>query len=87
MTYVQLKDIDQFIDRHGKLRTYYRKGKGERVALPGEPGSPEFILAYETAARGGGRADLEPSETKGEGFRSRFLRHECDGCTRKDSNR
>jgi hypothetical protein len=51
MTDLRLKNIDRFIDRHGKPRHYYRAGKGARVALPGQPGSPEFMLAYEMAAR------------------------------------
>lgn len=51
MTDVRLKNIDRFIDRHGKPRHYYRARKGARVALPGELGSPEFLLAYEAAMR------------------------------------
>ena len=60
MTHIRLRSIDRFIDRHGKPRTYYRKGKGRRVALPGEPGGPEFMLAYDNAARDGGSCRAEP---------------------------
>ena len=50
MSDIRLRNIDQFIDRHGKPRHYYRRGKGARVQLPGEPGSPEFMTAYAAAA-------------------------------------
>ena len=52
MTRIKLKNIDRFTDRHGKTRCYYRPDRGARIALPGVPGSPEFMLAYEDAARG-----------------------------------
>lgn len=51
MTRIKLKNIDRFVDRHGKSRYYYRAGKGKRTKLPGLPGSPEFMLAYEEAVR------------------------------------
>lgn len=49
MTNVKLKYLDRFVDRHGKVRYYFRRGKGPRIALPGEPGSLEFIAAYQKA--------------------------------------
>lgn len=49
MTYAKLRNVDRFTDRHGKPRHYFRVGKGPRVRLPGEPGSPEFMAAYERA--------------------------------------
>jgi len=49
MTSVKLKHLDRFVDRHGKVRYYFRRGKGPRIALPGEPGSLEFIAAYQKA--------------------------------------
>jgi len=52
MTRVRLKHIDRFRDRHGRWRYYFRAGRGKRMALPSTPGSPEFMLAYEEAARG-----------------------------------
>ncbi|MBS0243672.1 MAG: hypothetical protein JSS20_15960 [Proteobacteria bacterium] len=48
-----LRNIDRFVDRHGKTRCYYRSGRGPRVRLPGMPGSPEFMSAYEAAAGSG----------------------------------
>ena len=35
-----------------KASLHYRVGQGARIALVGEPGSPEFVAAYEQAARG-----------------------------------
>lgn len=40
------KHVGREVDRHGKIRHYYRVGKGQRKALPGEPGSPEFLAQY-----------------------------------------
>jgi integrase len=52
MTSIKLNHIDRFRDRHGKWRYYYRSGRGLRTALPGKPGAPEFMQAYEQAALG-----------------------------------
>ena len=42
----------RYRDRHGKLRRYVRRPGKRRVALPGLPGSPEFMEAYQDAMRG-----------------------------------
>jgi len=52
MSTVKLRHIDRFTDRHGRVRHYFRKGKGPRVALPGEPGSEEFMRAYHAVLAG-----------------------------------
>jgi enterobacteria phage integrase len=49
VTFVKLKFVDRFKDRHGRWRFYFRKGKGRRVQLPGKPGSAAFMLAYQKA--------------------------------------
>jgi hypothetical protein len=42
-----LPHIDTYRDRHGKRRYYFRKSRtAKRLALPGEPGTPEFHAAY-----------------------------------------
>ena len=64
MTRIRLKNIDRFIDRHGKPRYYYRAGRGARVALPAAPGTLEFMLAYEQAARG--EPALQARQNRGE---------------------
>lgn len=43
--------VERWRDRHGKVRYYFRKGKGPRVPLP-PAGSPEFDVAYLAAASG-----------------------------------
>jgi len=46
MTNLKLDYVDEYRDRTGKLRRYFRKG-GERLgALPGAVGSEEFMTAY-----------------------------------------
>jgi hypothetical protein len=46
----KLRNIDRFVDRHGKLRTYYRFGRGRRIRLPNDIESLEFLEAYDRAA-------------------------------------
>ncbi|MDP3961303.1 MAG: tyrosine-type recombinase/integrase [Pseudorhodobacter sp.] len=41
-----------FLDRHGSARWYFRRPGFDRVTLPGLPWSPEFMAAYEAAAKG-----------------------------------
>jgi integrase len=52
MSIVRLKYVDRFKDRHGRIRYYFRKGKGARKALPGKPGSDDFMIAYQAALDG-----------------------------------
>ena len=53
VTGFKLKFVDRFVDRHGRPRHYFRRDRGARVLLPGEPGSTEFMRAYEAALAGG----------------------------------
>jgi integrase len=46
---VTLPFIKQYTDRLGKLRRYFRRPGQKPVALPGDPGSVEFQLAYHAA--------------------------------------
>ncbi|NLH82608.1 MAG: tyrosine-type recombinase/integrase [Phyllobacteriaceae bacterium] len=48
--------VETWNDRHGKRRFYFRRGKGRRVALPADVGSPEFDEAYRKALTG----EIEP---------------------------
>jgi hypothetical protein len=43
---LRLPFLKSYRDRHGKLRFYYRP---TGAALPGKPGSPEFMAAYHAA--------------------------------------
>ena len=49
---IRLKNVCREIDRHKKVRYYYRAGKGPRIALTGEPGSAEFKASYDAACAG-----------------------------------
>jgi len=52
MTRIRLPYVHEYRDRHGKLRRYVRRPGLHRVALPGLPGSPEFMQAYQDAMSG-----------------------------------
>src|SRR5215475_10370322 len=52
MTQIRLAYVHEYRDRHGRLRRYVRRPGSRRVALPGLPGSPEFMQAYEDAMTG-----------------------------------
>jgi integrase len=52
MASLQLKFIQQFIDRHGHPRFYFRRPGFPRRALPGLPFSEEFRAAYAEAMAG-----------------------------------
>ena len=49
MANLPLKYVQQFVDRHGHPRFYFRRPGFKRTALPGLPGSPEFMNAYALA--------------------------------------
>lgn len=51
MARIDLAHVQRFKDRHGKLRHYFRKPGVKRTALPGVPGSAEFMAAYAEAER------------------------------------
>ena len=44
--------VQQFLDRHGRLRFYFRKPGYPRLSLPGPYGGPAFLAAYQAAAEG-----------------------------------
>jgi len=52
MTGLRLRYVNAFRDRHGRLRHYFRRPGCKSVALPGLPGSVEFIQAYQSALAG-----------------------------------
>jgi integrase len=47
MTRIKLAYIHRFTDRLGKVRHYFRRPGYKQVALPGLPGSEEFMRAYQ----------------------------------------
>ena len=48
----RLPYVQEDRDRHGRLRRYFRRPGSRRIPLPGRPGSPEFMTAYNTAQTG-----------------------------------
>lgn len=43
---IKLKYVNEYIDRTGKLRRYFRKGGKQLGPLEGEPGSEQFMTGY-----------------------------------------
>jgi integrase len=52
MTRLRLDYVHEYLDRHGKLRRYFRRPGFKRIPLPGAPGSDEFMTAYQLALAG-----------------------------------
>ncbi len=65
MTKIRLQHINSYRDRHGKLRYYFRRAGFKKVALPGLPGSAEFMAAYQSALSSGtAPSEIGASRTK-----------------------
>jgi integrase len=58
MTYIRLKYVHEFVDRHGKPRHYFRRKGFKQVPLPEPPGSLEFNEAYQSALEGAVRIEI-----------------------------
>lgn len=54
---LKLRYVDRFVDRHGKVRHYFRRPGGARVSLP-DRDDPKFLDAY-NAARDGGTPEIK----------------------------
>ena len=52
MVTMRLRYVHEYVDRHGRVRRYFRKGTAKRISLPGHPGSREFMQAYQAALDG-----------------------------------
>lgn len=59
MSKLLLRYIHEFKDRHGRTRRYFRRAGFQRIALPGAPGSDEFMESYQAALKGGVTATRE----------------------------
>jgi integrase len=64
MAKIELDHVQTFRDRHGKLRCYFRKKGFKRVPLLGQPGSAEFMAAYQAALDGITALPLEIGATR-----------------------
>jgi integrase len=49
MTRLKLRYVNEYRDRHGKIRRYFRRPGVRAIPLPGLPGSIEFMAAYQAA--------------------------------------
>src|SRR5262249_30481906 len=49
VTRIKLDYVHEYRDRHGKIRRYLRRLGFKQIALPGIPGSDEFMAAYSLA--------------------------------------
>lgn len=52
MATIRLRYVHEYVDRHGRIRRYFRRGTAKRIPLAGQPGSPEFMEAYHAALHG-----------------------------------
>jgi len=50
--------INQYRDRHGRQRYYFRRKRQPRIPLPGLPDSPEFVEAYRAALANPGTREI-----------------------------
>ena len=64
MTKLPLKFVHAFKDRHGKARYYFRRPGFKGSALPGLPGSAEFMEAYQAALGGVAAPRLDLGESR-----------------------
>jgi integrase len=46
---IRLKYVNEYRDRHGVVRRYFRRPEQPAIALPGAPGSREFMEVYNAA--------------------------------------
>ncbi|MEZ0169901.1 tyrosine-type recombinase/integrase [Microvirga sp. TS319] len=72
MAHIKLPYVQEFVDRHGKVRRYFRRN-GKRTPLPGLPGSKEFRLAYEAAMAGNWDGEQQDKDTSPPGSMSRLI--------------
>jgi integrase len=49
MARLKLRYVNEYRDRHGKVRRYFRRPGARAIPLPGLPGSIEFMAAYQAA--------------------------------------
>jgi hypothetical protein len=64
MTRLRLDFVHEYLDRHGKLRRYFRRPGFKRIPLPGLPGSDEFMTAYHRALDLAPRTEIGADRTK-----------------------
>jgi hypothetical protein len=66
MAVIKLRYVNEYVDRTGKVRRYFRRG-AVRGVLPGNVGSEEFMAAYE-AFLAGRTVEAKTQRTGSEGY-------------------
>lgn len=61
MALLRLKYVVSDTDRHGNRRHYFRR-HGKKLRLPGDPGTAEFMAAYDAAMKGGKALPVSKAE-------------------------
>ena len=64
MARLRLQYVNSFRDRHGRVRHYFRRPGCKAIALPGLPGSADFMEAYQAALAGAPVATREIGVTR-----------------------
>src|SRR5215831_1567809 len=64
MASIRLKFVKAYVDRHGKARHYFRQPGRKPLALPGLPGSDEFMAAYGAALADTPRVEIAARRTR-----------------------
>src|ERR1700716_856699 len=72
MTVIRIPYVKAYTARFGNVRRYFRKPGNKSVALPGVPGSAEFMAAYQAAL---GEPGPAPPARQGEGSAGALI---CD---------
>lgn len=68
------KYVNEFVDRHGRVRCYFRRKGYPRIPLPGVMWSTEFMDAYAAAMKGEVPPPVAPRETD-QGEPAKFCPH------------
>jgi integrase len=63
MTSLRLQYVHEYRDRHGKVRRYFRRPRCKKTTLPGQPGSAEFMAAYQAALAGAQKIPVAEKRT------------------------
>ncbi len=97
MARIRLHYVTTDVDRHGNVRYYFRKrGVATKIRLPGQPGSAEFMAAYQAALNGHSLPVVNQKRTVERGsltwlvqqyFASGEFRHDLGGRTQTSRRR
>jgi integrase len=74
MTKIRLPYTHEFVDRHGRVRRYFRR-HDKRIPLPGAPGSVEFMEAYQAALAEIPRREIGTSRTRPDTINALVVRY------------